>query len=165
MKLNAKGRYAVTAMLDVALHGEDGPVALASIAERQDISRSYLEQLFSRLRRAGLVDSVRGPGGGYRLARGVPEISIAEVISAVDENVDATRCGGRENCQDNQPCLTHGLWDELGREIERYLGRVSLADVLRQRRVREVARRQNMKFAAHHGFGARLAMDGQEAAL
>ena len=165
MKLNAKGRYAVTAMLDVALHGEEGPVALASIAERQGISRSYLEQLFSRLRRAGLVDSVRGPGGGYCLARAVPEISIAEVIAAVDESVDATRCGGRENCQDNQPCLTHGLWEGLGREIERYLGRVSLADVLRQQRVREVALRQNAKFAEHHGFPAGPAMEGQEAVL
>ena len=165
MRLNAKGRYAVTAMLDVALHGEEEPVALASIAERQGISRSYLEQLFSRLRRAGLVDSVRGPGGGYRLARDVPEISIAEVIAAVDESVDATRCGGSENCQDNQPCLTHGLWEELGREIERYLGRVSLADVLSQRRVREVALRQNVKFAEHHGFPAGRALEGQEAVL
>ncbi len=165
MKLNAKGRYAVTAMLDVAMHGEQGPVALASIAERQGISRSYLEQLFSRLRRAGLVDSVRGPGGGYCLARDVPAISVAEVIAAVDERVDATRCGGSENCQDNQPCLTHGLWEELGREIERYLGRVSLADVLSQQRVREVALRQNVKFAEHHGFPVNSAVEGQEAIL
>lgn len=164
MRLNAKGRYAVTAILDVALNGEPGPVALANIAERQGISRSYLEQLFSHLRRAGLVASVRGPGGGYRLARDESEISIAEVIAAVDESVDATRCGGRENCQDNQPCLTHGLWDGLGREIERYLGRVSLADVLGQRKVLEVARRQNVKFAAHRGFSVGAGLE-QEAVL
>ena len=165
MRLNAKGRYAVTAMLDVALHGEEGPVALVSIAERQGISRSYLEQLFSRLRRAGLVNSVRGPSGGYRLARDVPAISVAEVIAAVDERVEATRCGGSENCQDNQPCLTHGLWEELGHEIERYLDRVSLADVLSQRQVREVAVRQNIKFAEHHGFPVSPVLERQEAVL
>ncbi len=165
MRLNAKGRYAVTAMLDVALHGEEGPVALAGIAERQGISRSYLEQLFSRLRRAGLVDSVRGPGGGYHLTRDAPTISVADVIAAVDERVEATRCGGSENCQDNQPCLTHGLWAELGREIERYLDRVSLADVLGQRRVREVALRQSAKFAEHRGSLANAPLEGREATL
>ena len=113
----------------------------------------------------GWSTACAGPGGGYCLARDVPEISIAEVIAAVDESVDATRCGGRENCQDNQPCLTHGLWEGLGREIERYLGRVSLADVLRQQRVREVALRQNAKFAEHHGYPARPVMEGQEAVL
>ena len=159
MRLNAKGRYAVTAILDVALHGAQGPVALASVAERQGISRSYLEQLFSRLRRSGLVDSVRGPGGGYCLAREMPEISIAEVIAAVDERLDATRCGGRENCQDNQPCLTHGLWEELGHEVERYLNGVSLADVLNRRQVREVAQRQNIQFTEQQG------LKGQEATL
>lgn len=165
MRLNAKGRYAVTAILDVALHGEQEPVALASIAERQGISRSYLEQLFSRLRRAGLVDSIRGPGGGYRLGRDVSAISVAEVIAAVEESVDATRCGGRENCQDNQPCLTHGLWEGLGREIEHYLGRVSLADILGQRQVLEVARRQNVKFAEQHGSLVGASMEPQEATL
>ncbi len=151
MRLNAKGRYAVTAMLDVALHSGHQPVALADIAERQGISQSYLEQLFGRLRRAGLVASVRGPGGGYRLARGIPTISVAEVITAVNEPLDATRCGGRENCQDNQPCLTHGLWEDLGQEIERYLDGVSLADVLNRRQVRRVAHRQNMRFVQQHG--------------
>lgn len=151
MRLNAKGRYAVTAMLDVALHGGRQPVALADIAERQGISQSYLEQLFGRLRRAGLVASVRGPRGGYRLARGIPAISVAEVIAAVNEPLDATRCGGRENCQNNQPCLTHGLWEDLGQEIERYLDGVSLADVLNRRQVRRVAHRQNLRFAQQHG--------------
>lgn len=152
MRLNAKGRYAVTAMLDVALHGGRQPVALADIAERQGISQSYLEQLFGRLRRAGLVASVRGPRGGYRLARGIPAISVAEVIAAVNEPLDATRCGGRENCQNNQPCLTHGLWEDLGQEIERYLDGVSLADVLNRRQVRRVAHRQNLRFAQQHGL-------------
>jgi len=147
MRLNAKGRYAVTAILDVALHDDEQPVALAYIAKRQGISRPYLEQLFARLRRAGLVESVRGPGGGYRLAREVNEISVAEVIGAVDERFDATRCGGRENCQNNEPCLTHGLWAELSREVERFLSDISLEDILNWREVREVAHRQSEHMA------------------
>ncbi len=143
MKLNAKGRYAVTAMLDVALHNGDGPVPLSYIAQRQGISRPYLEQLFSHLRRAGLVRSVRGPGGGYLIAQELADISVAEVISAVDERFDATRCGGRENCQNNEPCLTHGLWAKLSQEVERFLNDISLEDVLGWRDVRKAAHRQN----------------------
>ncbi len=159
MRLNTKGRYAVTAILDVALHGAEGPVRLASIAERQNISQSYLEQLFASLRRAGLVSSIRGPGGGYRLAHDAQEISIAQVIAAVNERVDATRCGGHENCQENEPCLTHGLWAELGEEIERYLRSVRLSDVLQWRQVRQVAQRQNLKFMEMHKYSD---LKGQE---
>ncbi|MGH8246367.1 MAG: Rrf2 family transcriptional regulator, partial [Gammaproteobacteria bacterium] len=107
MRLTTKGRYAVTAMLDLALHRKQGPINLAEISARQGISLSYLEQLFARLRRQGLVASARGPGGGYLLGRGTSEISISDVIGAVDESVDATRCGGRKNCQDHELCLTH----------------------------------------------------------
>ena len=113
MRLTTKGRYAVTAMLDLALHDERGPVTLADIAERQGISLSYLEQLFAQLRRRGLVKSTRGPGGGYRLGQENKHIAVADVITAVDESVDATRCGGRENCQGEERCLTHDLWQDL----------------------------------------------------
>jgi len=133
MKLTTKGRYAVTAMLDLALHEGNGPVPLASIARRQGISLSYLEQLFSKLRKRGLVESTRGPGGGYRLSREADLIAVAEVISAVDEKVDATRCGGRGNCDGGFPCLTHELWTELSEEIRRFLAGVSLADLIRTR--------------------------------
>ncbi len=110
MKLTTRGRYAVTAMLDLALHEGDGPVALGEIASRQDISLSYLEQLFSRLRRQGLVTSTRGPGGGYRLSRPAGEVSVAHVVDAVAERVEYTRCGGERNCQNHERCLTHDLW-------------------------------------------------------
>ncbi|QIK38049.1 Fe-S cluster assembly transcription factor [Caldichromatium japonicum] len=126
MRLTTKGRYAVTAMLDLAIHQGDGPIALADIAQRQGISLSYLEQLFARLRRRGLVTSVRGPGGGYRLARRPAEISVAAVITAVDERVDTTRCGGAGNCQNNGPCLTHDLWRELSSLIYDYLNQINL---------------------------------------
>ena len=143
MRLTTKGRYAVTAMLDLAIHHGNGPVALADIAQRQGISLSYLEQLFSRLRKCSLVSSVRGPGGGYNLARSAHEISIAEVISAVDENVDTTRCGGAHNCQDNGPCLTHDLWQDLSERIYDYLSHISLRELLERKEVREVAEGQH----------------------
>jgi len=143
MRLTTKGRYAVTAMLDLALHYERGPIALAEIAGRQEISLSYLEQLFVRLRREGLVRSSRGPGGGYRLGRPMEQISIAEVIAAVDESVDATRCGGAENCQHDQRCLTHDLWVELSRQIDAFLRSISLADLVSRRSVRDVSARQD----------------------
>ena len=142
MRLTTKGRYAVTAMLDLALHHGEGPITLADIAQRQGISLSYLEQLFSRLRKRQLVSGVRGPGGGYTLGRGAAEISVAEVITAVDENVDTTRCGGAHNCQDNQKCLTHELWHDLSDRIHDYLSQISLDDLMRRRGVQEVARRQ-----------------------
>jgi len=143
VRLTTKGRYAVTAMLDLALHDGNGPITLADIAERQGISLSYLEQLFSRLRRNTLVRSVRGPGGGYVLARSVEQIHVAEVISAVDESVDTTRCGGDHNCQDNERCLTHDLWHDLSDRIHEYLTKISLHDLMTQRGVKQVAERQD----------------------
>lgn len=142
MKLTTKGRYAVTAMLDLALHDTGGPVALTDIAGRQGISLSYLEQLFAKLRRQGLVSSVRGPGGGYRLGAAADTISIAAVVSAVDEKVDATRCGGKKNCQGNKRCLTHDLWQDLSGKIYQFLSGITLAQLVEQRGVQEVAARQ-----------------------
>jgi Rrf2 family iron-sulfur cluster assembly transcriptional regulator len=129
-------------MLDLAIHHGEGPITLADIAQRQGISLSYLEQLFSRLRKQHLVSSVRGPGGGYTLGREASAIYVAQVISAVDENVDTTRCGGAHNCQDNQQCLTHDLWQDLSNRIFDYLNQISLQDLMNRRGVREVARRQ-----------------------
>ncbi|MDX1512656.1 MAG: Fe-S cluster assembly transcriptional regulator IscR [Gammaproteobacteria bacterium] len=143
MKLTTKGRYAVTAMLDLAIHDQHGPVALSDIATRQGISLSYLEQLFARLRKRGLVKSVRGPGGGYQLARDASDIAVSDVIWAVDELVDATRCGGRENCQGEERCLTHDLWEDLSRQIRDFLNGIDLAQLVDRRRVREVAARQD----------------------
>ncbi|MDP1707915.1 MAG: Fe-S cluster assembly transcriptional regulator IscR [Gammaproteobacteria bacterium] len=142
MKLTTKGRYAVTAMLDLALHDTGGPVALTDIAGRQGISLSYLEQLFAKLRRQGLVSSVRGPGGGYRLGAAAGVISIADVVSAVDEKVDATRCAGKKNCQGNERCLTHDLWQDLSGKIYQFLSGITLAQLVEQRGVQEVAARQ-----------------------
>jgi Rrf2 family iron-sulfur cluster assembly transcriptional regulator len=130
-------------MLDLAIHHGKGPIALADIAQRQGISLSYLEQLFSRLRKQSLVSSVRGPGGGYNLARNAAKIHIAEVISAVDENVDTTRCGGAHNCQNEGPCLTHDLWYDLSNRIYEYLDRISLQDLVDRKGVQEVANRQD----------------------
>ncbi|HEY0562525.1 MAG TPA: Fe-S cluster assembly transcriptional regulator IscR [Methylophilus sp.] len=134
MRLTTKGRFAVTAMLDIALYEADKPVTLAGISERQSISLSYLEQLFSRLRRQGLVTSVRGPGGGYRLAKGHHEISVSDIITAVDELIDATQCGGNENCHDEGRCMTHDLWTSLNSKILEYLSGVSLADMVEMQR-------------------------------
>ena len=132
MRLTTKGRYAVTAMLDLAFHSRVKPVTLTDIATRQTISLSYLEQLFSRLRRAGLVIGVRGPGGGYKLGCEVNEISIAEIILAVDEQVDLTNCEKKGNCQDGQPCLTHDLWMGLSETVSQYLEGISLGQLLAQ---------------------------------
>lgn len=139
MKLTTKGRYAVTAMLDLAINHNQGPITLADISQRQGISLSYLEQLFSRLRRQGLVDSTRGPGGGYRLSRNADEIAIADVISAVDETVDATRCRGQKNCHDSRACLTHQLWTDLSEQIRDFLDGITLAQVL-DKRAKEVSK-------------------------
>ena len=136
MRLTTKGRFAVTAMIDVALHGSRGPVTLAAVSERQRISLSYLEQLFGKLRRHGLVDSVRGPGGGYNLARAAGELSVAEIITAVDEPIDATQCGGRENCHDDRRCMTHELWASLNNHIFSFLDSVTLAELVRQQEQR-----------------------------
>lgn len=143
MKLNTRGRYAVTAMLDVALHQRDGPVNLADIAGRQGISLPYLEQLFNRLRKHRLVDSVRGPRGGYTLAQEAEQISVARIIFGVDESVDVTRCGGRQNCQGKLRCLTHDLWMGLNQHMANYLNNISLAALARRANVVHVARRQD----------------------
>ncbi len=143
MKLTSKGRYAVTAMLDVAIHAESGPVSLADISERQGISLSYLEQLFSRLRKHGLVNSIRGPGGGYRLGKCSAQIAVADVISAVDESVDATKCGGKAGCQSGNQCLTHTLWSDLSHRIEEFLQGISLSELVEQRNVKQVSERQD----------------------
>ena len=143
MKLTSKGRYAVTAMLDVAIHAETGPVSLADISERQGISLSYLEQLFSRLRKHGLVNSIRGPGGGYRLGKCSTQIYVADVISAVDESINATRCGGKADCQSGNQCLTHSLWTDLSNRIEEFLQGISLAELVEQRNVKMVSERQD----------------------
>jgi len=142
MRLTTKGRYAVTAMLDLALHSDQGPISLADISQRQAISLSYLEQLFARLRRARLVKSVRGPGGGYLLAAAPDTMSVARVIDAVDESVDATRCQGLSDCQQGHTCLTHHLWCELSQEIHGFLDGISLGDLVRRNEVRGIAERQ-----------------------
>ena len=142
MRLTTKGRYAVTAMLDLAYHSKENPITLTDIATRQTISLSYLEQLFSRLRHAGMVQGVRGPGGGYTLSRDATEISIAEIITAVDEKIDATNCEGRGDCQDGLPCLTHDLWMGLSVQIREYLTGISLDELLEKEYVQQVAERQ-----------------------
>ncbi len=135
MRLTTKGRFAVTAMIDLALNGNEGPVALAGISQRQNISLSYLEQLFGKLRRHKLVDSVRGPGGGYSLARPLADLSVADIIHAVDEPLDATQCHGNQNClgEDN-PCMTHELWTTLNNKMYEYLASVSLGELVAKQR-------------------------------
>lgn len=142
MRLTTKGRYAVTAMLDLALHGTERPVSLADISGRQNISLSYLEQLFSKLRRNDLVSSVRGPGGGYRLSRGGDEIFVAQIIDAVNETVDATGCGGTADCQQGEVCLTHYLWTDLSEQIHSFLSEISLANLVERREVQSISARQ-----------------------
>jgi Rrf2 family transcriptional regulator, iron-sulfur cluster assembly transcription factor len=143
MKLTTKGRYAVTAMLDLALHYDRGAVTLADIARRQGISLSYLEQLFAKLRRSGLVDSVRGPGGGYNLAMAPSKITVAEIVVAINENIDATRCGGEKNCHGDETCLTHQLWEDLSTRIFDFLNSITLADLVSKPQVQQVASRQD----------------------
>lgn len=139
MRLTTKGRFAVTAMVDLGMRNSRGPVTLAAISERQHISLSYLEQLFGKLRRAGLVNSVRGPGGGYGLAHATSAISVADIITAVDEPLDATLCGGKENCHDDKRCMTHDLWATLNQKMHEYLSSVSLADLVAHQQGRPVA--------------------------
>lgn len=139
MRLTTKGRFAVTAMIDLAMRHGGGPVTLSEISERQKISLSYLEQLFGKLRRHSLVDSVRGPGGGYCLAKKIDEVSIADIILAVDEPIDATRCGGKENCHDNHKCLTHDLWASLNDRIFDYLQSVKLSQLVVSQKTGNVA--------------------------
>lgn len=139
MRLTTKGRFAVTAMVDLSMRAERGPVTLAAISERRHISLSYLEQLFGKLRRAKLVNSVRGPGGGYRLARPAATIMISDIVAAVDEAMDATQCGGKENCNDDRRCMTHDLWATLNAKMHEYLSSVSLADVVAHQQGKPVA--------------------------
>lgn len=140
MRLTTKGRFAVTAMIDLAMHHGSGPVTLAEISGRQKISLSYLEQLFGKLRRHHLVESVRGPGGGYCLARDLGEVSVADIILAVDEPMDATQCGGEENCKEGEKCLTHDLWAALNERIFDYLGSVSLRQLVDSQKVKQTAK-------------------------
>lgn len=143
MRLTTKGRYAVTAMLDLALHADKGPVSLADISKRQHISLSYLEQLFSKLRHNDLVKSVRGPGGGYKLKRPSAEVFVAQIIDAVNESVDATNCNGAGDCQNGETCLTHYLWCDLSTQIHKFLSEISLASLVEKQEVIEVAQRQH----------------------
>ena len=140
MRLTTKGRFAVTAMIDLAMQHGSGPVTLAEISGRRKISLSYLEQLFGKLRRHHLVESVRGPGGGYHLARDMGEVSVADIILAVDEPIDATQCGGKENCDDDKKCLTHDLWAALNERIFDYLGGVSLRQLVDSQKAKEAVR-------------------------
>jgi Rrf2 family transcriptional regulator, iron-sulfur cluster assembly transcription factor len=149
MRLTTKGRYAVTAMLDLALHANDGPVSLADISGRQEISLSYLEQLFAKLRQNQLVQSVRGPGGGYRLGRPQDAIFVAEIIDAVNESVDATHCGGQGNCQKGEVCLTHYLWSDLSDQIHQFLSGISLASLVARQDVQRVSLRQEEQGQSH----------------
>ncbi|PCJ49256.1 MAG: Fe-S cluster assembly transcriptional regulator IscR [Gammaproteobacteria bacterium] len=143
MKLTTKGRYAVTAMLDLSLHSVNNPITLSDISSRQDLSLSYLEQLFSRLRRNGLVMSTRGPGGGYQLGRDPEQIKVAEVILAVNESLDATGCQGKRSCQQGSICLAHNLWLGLSDTIYEYLNNITLAEVISQQEIREIAYKQD----------------------
>jgi Rrf2 family iron-sulfur cluster assembly transcriptional regulator len=151
MRLTTKGRYAVTAMLDLALHSTDGPVSLADISRRQEISLSYLEQLFAKLRQNELVCSVRGPGGGYRLKRPLEDVFVAQIIDAVNESVDATNCSGAGNCQQGEVCLTHYLWTDLSQQIHQFLSSISLASLVARNEVQSVSARQSGRTALDDG--------------
>jgi len=155
MKLTTKGRYAVTAMLDLALHDDGKPVSLADISVRQGISLSYLEQLFAQLRRNSLVNSVRGPGGGYRLASSAGDISIVQVVDAVSESLDATRCQGKGDCQGGEICITHHLWQDLSGQIHQFLNGITLADLMARRDIQTVCERQDKR----HPSAARAKQD------
>ena len=146
MRLTTKGRYAVTAMLDLSVNGQQGPVNLNDISQRQAISLSYLEQLFSKLRKRELVSSVRGPGGGYCLGKNGSDINVAEIIDAVSESLDSTKCQGKGDCQNGEICLTHHLWEDLSGEIHNFLSNISLKDLIAKREVDRIARDQNTRY-------------------
>jgi len=146
MRLTTKGRYAVTAMLDLALHEDQGPISLADISRRQSISLSYLEQLFAKLRKRSLVTSVRGPGGGYQLPSESGQIYIAQIIDAVNESVDTTKCHGAGDCQGGETCLTHYLWEDLSEQIHQFLEGISLADLVARQEIEAIARQQDRKY-------------------
>lgn len=156
MRLTTKGRFAVTAMIDLGLRAGDGPVTLSGISERQGISLSYLEQLFGKLRRQRLVRSVRGPGGGYLPGREMDDISVADIVRAVDEPLDATQCGGRQNCHDEHRCMTHDLWATLNKKMYEYLSSVSLASLVREQR-----RKTGVERPVRAARGRRVAAPGK----
>lgn len=156
MRLTTKGRYAVTAMLDLALHHGQGPVRLAGISDRQGISLSYLEQLFAHLRRRDLVKSVRGPGGGYHLGRNAEKISVAEVIAAVNEATDTTRCRGAGDCQEGETCLTHHLWMDLSEQVREFLQGISLADLVKRQDIRRVSENQHRRSSENDRGGDQI---------
>ena len=160
MRLTTKGRFAVTAMIDIAMHSTNSPATLAGVSERQRISLSYLEQLFGKLRRHGLVESVRGPGGGYHLARPAETMSVADIILAVDEPIDATQCGGQENCHDDRRCMTHELWAGLNAHIFSFLRSVSLAELVRQQ-----DQNQDVAVLQDHRSGPASARPNESAAV
>lgn len=153
MRLTTKGRYAVTAMLDLSLNSNNGPVNLSDISKRQDISLSYLEQLFAKLRKRKLVSSVRGPGGGYRLGRSHSDIHVAEIIDAVSESLDTTKCKGKGDCHQGEICLTHHLWQDLSDQIHAFLSGISLADLVSKREVEIIARNQNHRMSVQDSAG------------
>ena len=163
MRLTSKGRYAVTAMLDIALHSENGPVSLADISERQGISLSYLEQLFSRLRKAGLVSSVRGPGGGYLLGMKAPSIAVGMVIAAVDESVDVTKCHGKGGCQGGVRCLTHKLWQDLSSRISDFLDDISLEELMKSHEIKRIAERQDSSLNSERLTGKNVNLETMKA--
>lgn len=142
MKLTSKGRYAVTAMLDIALNQTTGPITLSMISERQDISLSYLEQIFAKLKKSELVLSARGPGGGYRLSREAAQISVSEIVRAMSEDIDPRKCKGKENCQGGLECLSHELWADLSEMIDNFLDHISLQQLIDKR-----SRAKEVKFA------------------
>ncbi len=146
MKLSTKGRYAVTAMMDIALHEEVGPVTLGDISQCQGISLSYLEQLFSKLRRSGLVKGVRGPGGGYRLSKPASEISVADIIDSVDESIDLTNCEGKGDCKDGKKCLTHQLWFGLTCDLHKYLSGIKLDQYITRPHINELVKKQDEQY-------------------
>lgn len=155
MRLTTKGRYAVTAMLDLALHENQGPISLADISQRQAISLSYLEQLFAKLRKSSLVSSVRGPGGGYELHGKSEAIFIAQIVDAVNESVDTTKCRGKGDCQGGDICLTHYLWEDLSNQIHQFLEGISLADLVAKNEVKRIAEEQDRKqlITSENGLG------------
>ncbi len=151
MRLTTKGRYAVTAMLDLAIHATKKPISLADISKRQEISLSYLEQLFSKLRKSDLVASIRGPGGGYQLSRASGDIFVAQIVDAVNESIDATSCQGKGNCRQGEVCLTHYLWDELSQQIHTFLSGISLADLVSRNDVQQISERmQHVSVSDEH---------------
>lgn len=150
MRLTTRGRYAVTAMLDLALHGDAGPISLADISTRQEISLSYLEQLFAKLRKQDLVTSVRGPGGGYCLGQNGADINVADIIDAVNESTDATNCGGKGICQNGEICLTHDLWNDLSEQIHTFLADITLAKLMSKAHVQSICERQNGRQLGAH---------------